>query len=173
MFNKAIINYFIHFHTDRDYFECHEIVEEFWMEDDIPNRKRFLVGLIQIAVGMYHYRRNNLVGAGKMFKSALAIVENEVENIRKIGLLTEELLIILQNQLQQINLKIPYQSIQLPLQSDLIEICLQQCLISHLNWGQESDLSNVYLINKHCLRDRTEIINTRNNLLKSKSQSSN
>lgn len=53
MYPKAYIEYLVHFHSDRDYFECHEILEEHWKQDG--RNKGWLV-LIQTAVAFYHYR---------------------------------------------------------------------------------------------------------------------
>ena len=60
---KAYILYLVHFHGDRDYFECHEILEEHWKEMDPKDRMSHWVGLIQIAVAVYHERRENRQGA--------------------------------------------------------------------------------------------------------------
>ena len=30
MYSQAYIDYLVHFHGDRDYFECHELLEEHW-----------------------------------------------------------------------------------------------------------------------------------------------
>ncbi|WP_260405419.1 DUF309 domain-containing protein, partial [Paenibacillus sp. 598K] len=58
------IQYLIEFHVTRDYFECHELLEEYWKEQ--PGDDPFYdtwVGLIQIAVSQYHHRRSNHRGA--------------------------------------------------------------------------------------------------------------
>ena len=45
-----------------DFFEAHEVLEDVWRAAPLPE-KRFLQGLIQIAVAFVHYQRGNLVGA--------------------------------------------------------------------------------------------------------------
>ena len=67
---EAYIDYLLYFHAQRDYFECHEVMEEFWKEHPGDIRSRTYVALIQIAVGMYHIRRGNRNGAVKMLQSA-------------------------------------------------------------------------------------------------------
>ncbi|WP_133174958.1 DUF309 domain-containing protein, partial [Heyndrickxia sporothermodurans] len=74
---EAYIEYLVHFHGDRDYFECHELLEEHWKLTDIKNRHSVWVGLIQLAVSQYHYRRSNIVGAIRLMKKAL---NNLIEN---------------------------------------------------------------------------------------------
>lgn len=61
--------FFHHFHTTKDYFECHEVLEELWLE---CGRDLFYQGLLQVAVGLFHHRNGNLRGAMKMLRSALA-----------------------------------------------------------------------------------------------------
>ena len=45
-----------------EFFEAHEVLEDVWRAAPVAE-KRFLQGLIQIAVGFVHYQRGNLVGA--------------------------------------------------------------------------------------------------------------
>ena len=59
-FPQKYIEYLVHFHGDRDYFECHEILEEYWKKIDNGNKESIWVGLIQLAVANYHHRRKNL-----------------------------------------------------------------------------------------------------------------
>lgn len=55
------------FNVERDYYECHEVLEELWLE-----RGRPLVyqGLLQAAVALYHYNKGNLAGARKLLRAA-------------------------------------------------------------------------------------------------------
>lgn len=165
MYSKAYIDYLIHFHTDRDYFECHEILEEYWKQDTIINRKQFLVALIQVAVGMYHYRNRNLNGARKVFNKSIYYIYLQIEELSKLDINTDLLLQLIKTQIEQIDSKVPYKSINLPLNDNLLHYCLQYCRENHLNWGLQSDISNNELIYKHKLRDRSEIITERNNQL--------
>lgn len=66
----AYIRYLAEFHGTRDYFECHEILEEYWKEHPGDEQAQLWHGLIQIAVGQYHLRRGNREGARKMLRSA-------------------------------------------------------------------------------------------------------
>ena len=44
------------------FFAAHEVLEDVWRAAPQPE-KRFLQGLIQIAVGLHHHSRGNLTGA--------------------------------------------------------------------------------------------------------------
>jgi len=57
-----------HFNGDQDYFECHEVMEELWLDH---GRDPVLQGLLQAAVGLYHWRNDNRAGAVKLFTGAL------------------------------------------------------------------------------------------------------
>jgi len=50
-----------------EYYECHDLLEEIWMED---KSDKFLQGLLQLAVGLYHLEYGNVKGARKMLASA-------------------------------------------------------------------------------------------------------
>jgi formylglycine-generating enzyme required for sulfatase activity len=54
----------------RKFFECHEVLEEIWMPSVEPER-RFLQSLIHFAVGFYHHRRGNPVGATRQLNKGL------------------------------------------------------------------------------------------------------
>ncbi|RKP54505.1 DUF309 domain-containing protein [Cohnella endophytica] len=56
------------FNRDRDYFECHEVMEELWLEE---GRSPLLQGLLQAAVGLHHWDNGNPSGAAKLIKAAL------------------------------------------------------------------------------------------------------
>ncbi len=46
----------------REYYACHDTLEELWMDAVDPDKK-FYQGILQIAVGCYHLHNHNLKGA--------------------------------------------------------------------------------------------------------------
>jgi hypothetical protein len=52
------------------YFECHDTLEELWM-DERGERRRFLQGLIQGAVGLFHATGGNFTGANSQLTKSL------------------------------------------------------------------------------------------------------
>ena len=52
-----------------EFFEAHEVLEDVWRASPEPEKK-FLQGLIQIAVGLHHYGTGNLVGARSLLDRA-------------------------------------------------------------------------------------------------------
>jgi predicted metal-dependent hydrolase len=51
------------------FFDAHEVWEDVWREAPFE-QKRFLQGLIQIAVALHHYSRGNVVGARSLLARA-------------------------------------------------------------------------------------------------------
>ncbi|KYD25076.1 DUF309 domain-containing protein [Geobacillus sp. FSL W8-0032] len=168
MYPKAYIDYLVHFHGDRDYFECHELLEEQWKRDGRPNG--WLV-LIQIAVAFYHYRRGNMSGALRLIRRAQALLEEARGMIRQLGLDDQALEALLGDTAARIVRGEPYRSVELPIRDrSLYEQCLAACAKQQLAWGQPSDLGNVDVVNKHQRRDRSGILAERERKKRAKAE---
>lgn len=59
-YESLYLAYLIYFNRDRDYFECHEVLEELWLAQ---GRDPLYKALLQVAVGLYHFRNHNVRGA--------------------------------------------------------------------------------------------------------------
>jgi uncharacterized protein len=57
-----------------EYFDAHEVWEELWMECAAADR-RFVQALIQAAVAVYHFGRDNHAGAARLFHSGKRYME--------------------------------------------------------------------------------------------------
>lgn len=55
--------------NEEDFFECHEVFEELWSESQ-GNDKKFLQGMIQAAVALFHFGNENFGGAKKLYHSS-------------------------------------------------------------------------------------------------------
>jgi uncharacterized protein len=54
-----------------EFYECHEYLEEAWMQE--PRRVRFLYqGILQVGVGFYHQRNGNWRGATGLLRNGIA-----------------------------------------------------------------------------------------------------
>ncbi|MGO0062007.1 DUF309 domain-containing protein [Brevibacillus fluminis] len=163
MYPTAYVDYLIHFHTDRDYFECHEILEEYWKS--LPDRGKHStwVGLIQIAVSLYHQRRNNFSGARKMLASACEILQANPDALQRLGLAPDELFKRLEERIAALDSQQAYSSIDLPIADPaLLAHCQKLCAERGMVFGSPSDLGNAYICNKHTVRDRRDVIEKRN-----------
>ncbi|HHW39431.1 MAG TPA: DUF309 domain-containing protein [Bacillales bacterium] len=163
MYPDAYIDFLVHFHGSRDYFECHEILEEYWKQTEENERKRSVwVGLIQISVALYHQRSGNMKGAYRILRKGLGIIEEKKEAIVKLGIDHELLLILLRKRLAEINDCISYYSINLPIHDQkLLATAIKRCQLLGYVWNEQSDLSNTSLVKKHALRDRHNVIQER------------
>jgi predicted metal-dependent hydrolase len=54
----------------REFFQCHEVLEEAWAPERGP-RRLFLQALIHLAAGLYHSQRCNPMGAGRQIRKGL------------------------------------------------------------------------------------------------------
>jgi len=62
---------FFELFNEQEYYECHEVLEELWMEETTCPERAFYQGLIQTATAFYHLRNGNLAGARKLFETGL------------------------------------------------------------------------------------------------------
>lgn len=69
MYDRLYVEYIHYFNQLRDYYECHEVMEEYWL---LEGKNKLLQGLLQVAVGLYHFRNGNVTGAIKLLEQALA-----------------------------------------------------------------------------------------------------
>ena len=68
-----------------EFFEAHEVLEDVWRASAEPEKK-FLQGLIQVAVGFHHYGTGNLVGALSLLDRAAKNLGRYPENFGGIQL---------------------------------------------------------------------------------------
>jgi len=163
------IDFLVHFHSDRDYFECHEILEEYWKETGNRNKNSIWVGLIQLAVANYHHRRGNFIGASRTLqKSFQNFSLNKVE-LSKLGIDPISLTKQINNQLIRLDNSQNYRSMNIPILSkSLVEKCKNRCQELNMEWFHESDLNNLQIVHRHMNRDRTDVIDARNKALQKK-----
>ena len=64
----------INLYNTGHFFECHDVLEDLWHGTRGTDRL-FLQGLIQLAVGMYHFENRNWKGANSQLKKSAAKLE--------------------------------------------------------------------------------------------------
>jgi predicted metal-dependent hydrolase len=67
MSDHRFVAFILYFNRDRDYYECHEVMEELWLEE---GRSSLLQGLLQAAVGLHHWDNGNRSGAAMLMNAA-------------------------------------------------------------------------------------------------------
>ena len=77
--------------NSQDFYACHDTLEALWMEAIEPDRT-FYQGLLQLAVGFYHFRNHNWRGAAILLGEGLGRLESYRPNYQDVAL--EDLLTI-------------------------------------------------------------------------------
>lgn len=156
MYPTHYIEYLAHFHGTRDYFECHEVLEEYWKKVEPKNRNSVWVFLIQLAVCMYHFRRGNRKGASILISKCLNHLHMHKMTLSELQINPEKL----QLQLEELKISIDhnhaYSSMNLPIEGPgLITEVEHICMLWGVVYGKPSDLDDSFLIHKHKLRNRS------------------
>lgn len=76
-----------YFHTKRDYFECHEFMEEAWKNKPTFTKSDIEVAFILFATSEYHYRRNNIIGAQRCLKKSIQLFETHANTLTQLEIL--------------------------------------------------------------------------------------
>ncbi|UZJ80776.1 DUF309 domain-containing protein [Fictibacillus sp. KU28468] len=157
MYPEAYIEYLAYFHGSRDFFECHEVLEEHWKSEGQQNG--VWVGLIQVAVSLYHQRRGNDIGALRMMKSAIGKLSAHKKDLTRLGLDGTALLERLMIRLDEIECRKPFTDLNLPVADEaLMDQCCRCIEKQGSVWGNESDMADERIVHKHKLRDRSDVI---------------
>ena len=72
---RALFKRGVELFNRREFFECHEVLEELWTPARGPERL-FLQALIHFAVGFYHHQRGNREGAERQLWKGLKKITN-------------------------------------------------------------------------------------------------
>lgn len=169
LYPKAYLEFLTYFHGSRDYFECHEVLEEYWKDAQGGDKDTVWVGLIQIAVSLYHYRRKNYLGAKRMLKNAINISNQTEQKLLNLAIDPTMLKTRLAQLLKNIEQENTFYDIELPITDDqLLQQCERACLQQGFSFGAKSDLINDHLVHKHKLRDRQDVLSERQQRLDEK-----
>ncbi len=157
---EAYVRFLAHYHGDRDFFECHELLEEYWKEHPSSPYRDEWVGLIQAAVGMYHYRRGNVAGAAKSFAGALR--RGSPARLQGLGLDAERWLERLAETRRAALAGEPYRDVDMPVADvALLAEATAACEALGFAWGAPSRMEDPELLHRHARRDRTDVIEAR------------
>ena len=168
IYPQPYIEYLVQFHGTRDYFECHEILEEYWKGNAEEEYAAYWVALIQVAVGQYHERRGNTLGALKMYNSSLEKLANYKQNA--LGVDLRQLMQQIEDRIEECQRPehIFYDVNFRFVDDQLAKACYEAAELQLLQWGQASNLQDEELIHRHTLRDRSEVVAEREQALKDK-----
>lgn len=159
---QPYVRYLAEYHATRDYFECHEIMEEYWKEKKEARYEGCWLLLIRIAVMQYHARRGNERGAMKLL--AKAACEIEPQRMDELGLDGGELKSMLDRRLARWTAdgRAVYDDFDLPLaDAALLAAAVRQAEAMGARWRSPGLLAGGDVVQKHLTRDRTEVVAAR------------
>jgi hypothetical protein len=155
LIHPSFIDFCAYFNGNQDYFECHEVLEDYWKTIAPGNKAHPLVGYIQMATGLYHWRRNNWEGASRIMRKAyekfLSNPNHPFFDYIDFRQLCNDCL----KTIAAIENKQPFQPFSIKVTNTVLE--------ERINEKIESlpVLSTKYLLHKHMLRDRSDILRKR------------
>ena len=164
LFHPLYIEYCTYFNGNRDYFECHEVLETYWKEIAPRERNHPLVGYIQVATGMYHWRRGNYSGAERMLSKALHIFNSCTSDcpfVEKIDF--SDFIAQISTAIQRVQKKSAFQ----PFEIEITDNALKQLVEKGFEKLPATD--HDFIVHKHRLRDRSEVIAARTKSLANRS----
>lgn len=149
------VDYCAYFNGNQDYFECHEVLEEYWKKIDPGNKTHPLVGYIQLATGLYHWRRNNYNGAQRILKKAISNFSLHDDcpffdyiDFRKLWKDCSETIVAIEK-------KMPFASFQLSITHPVLAQLVEEKIRSL------PPVNDEFLLHKHMLRNRSDILSLR------------
>lgn len=163
LFHRLFVDYCAYFNGNQDYFECHEVLEEYWKDIAPGNKEHALVGYVQVATGLYHWRRGNAVGAARILNKAKNTLLQNAQSVFVEFVALDQFLQQIDNALHQIAVDKAFTAFHFP----LINAELGNLVAERIKTLPEE--SPDYLVNKHMLRDRSAILKEREENKKKKS----
>nr|WP_285859002.1 DUF309 domain-containing protein [Bhargavaea ginsengi] len=154
--HPLFIKFIAYFNENQDYFECHEVLEDYWNAVAPRDRTHPLVGYIQTAVALYHWRRDNFRGAAKLFAKAERLLRaaHEEESPFSKGVDVPSLLRNIIDARNAVEKEQPFKPFLIAVDDSAIRSAVMELIAS----GGVPTLTGARLIHKHMLRDRSHIL---------------
>ncbi len=155
LFHPLFIDYCTYFNGNQDYFECHEVLEEYWKEIAPGQKEHPLVGYIQAATGLYHWRRGNIRGARRMLSNGLRILHDSTDTLFSEKIDFAAFLHGVESALKAVNEEQDFTTFTIVITDEELAQAVAE-LISRLPKEDPH-----FIQHKHMLRDRSEVIEER------------
>ncbi|HWK24122.1 MAG TPA: DUF309 domain-containing protein [Ureibacillus sp.] len=156
LFHPLYVDFCAYFNGSQDYFECHEVLEDYWKSIAPGEKNHPLVGYVQLATGMYHWRRDNTIGAMKILKKASMNFTRNGSSPFFEHIEFESLCRNCEISLKAIENDEPFRPFQLSLTNETLTLLVKKRI------EELPKLSKDFLLHKHMLRDRSDILKARN-----------
>ena len=154
--HPLFVQFIVYFNENQDYFECHEVLEELWKKHEPLDKEHWLVTLILLSTGLYHWRRGNIKGAKKTLFNAQSRLLR-MKHFPSVPFSWEQLSYELNASLHRLQKGEHFTPFHLTIEEEhTIRSYQQMKKIIPLH-----DKQDPFLVHKHTLRDRTDVINER------------
>ncbi|KXH82058.1 DUF309 domain-containing protein [Sporosarcina sp. HYO08] len=164
--HPLFVKFIVYFNENQDFFECHEVLEEYWKSLPNSDKQHPLTAFILLSTGMYHWRRRNFTGAEKTLQKAVLKFMNFklhapdfTEEIDMHQLIADAKLAFSQSKERSSFSPFPIHVSSATLASHVNEMVTS---IELLPFGSDA------VIHKHMLRDRSDILRKREEKKKSR-----
>ncbi len=157
--HPLFLKFVVYFNHNQDYFECHEMLEEYWKSLPDGDKEHPLTAYILLSTGMYHWRRGNLVGAIRTIQKAEKKIPSFLSHYPAY---TEELdfnrlISDVRHTLNLVEKGLPFEAFPL-----IVKSANLKTLVEIEEHSMELlPLDSAAVIHKHMLRDRTDILRER------------
>lgn len=157
-YHPLFLKFIVYFNRNQDYFECHEVLEDYWKTFDHFNKNHPLTAYILLSTGLYHWRRGNMNGATRTLVKAqsrfLLFHDNEIYkekiDFQRLYDDTKAAILAVKNNDSFFPVKLYISSEQLQKLVDSLTATMELLPI-----GSDA------VIHKHMLRDRSDILQLR------------
>ncbi|REB09865.1 DUF309 domain-containing protein [Sporosarcina sp. BI001-red] len=164
-YHPLFVEFLVYFNDNQDYFEGHEVLEEYWKSIPGYSKSHPLTAYILLSTGMYHWRRGNLPGAFRTINKALQRftslppIYDEYKEVVDFDRLIQDVV----NAKKEISIEHSFRAMEIGIQSqqlnELVQTTAQNLIL--LTAGSDE------VIHKHMQRDRSDILKLRNEKKKS------
>ena len=164
-YHPLFVEFLVYFNGNQDYFEGHEVLEEYWKSIPSFSKSHPLTAYILLSTGMYHWRRGNFNGAFRTVTKSLhrfnSLSVGYQEYTEEINF--KKLLEDIQLAHSNIQSRQPFEAFQIEVSSPHLQslVHLAKTNMPLLLVGSDD------VIHKHMLRDRSDILKIRNEKKKS------
>ncbi|MCP3025806.1 DUF309 domain-containing protein [Halobacillus sp. A5] len=156
MYPFPYIEFLAHFHGTRDYFECHEVLEDYWKKVEPGKRDSVWVLLIQFAVSLYHYRRGNSKGGIILIQKSLNKLPANRKALSSIGINVNEFQNLMLAVKKRMEADEAYESVSIPINVPALkEEVKALCMSWEVSFESSSDLTDEKLVHRHKKHNRT------------------
>lgn len=153
-FHTSFVAFLKQFNETFDYFECHELLEDYWKEISPRHKNHALTSLILLATSMYHWRRGNLTGAIKTMRTSMKRMDITKDSPFFENFNYQKLTENMKDALHLMTSSQKFQGFTIEITNPSLQSQVSQLHI-------ETNEDPYFLIHKHMLRDRSEILEQR------------